>query len=187
MPEPLLARIPPADMPEDLRSAWSQSMELRGDATFFEVFANHPELYRWYISSFYEEVFRGGRVPRRYKELLRLRLSTLHGCKFCNQGNREDARAAGLSEAEINALEDPDSDALSAQDRAVLALGERLSLVTDHGAVDAELHARLANFFDDAQILELGFVGSVLSGVAKFLFSFDLVEREENCPFHPAA
>ena len=187
MPEPLLARIPPADMPEDLRSAWSQSMELRGDATFFEVFANHPELYRWYISSFYEGVFRGGRVPRRYKELLRLRLSTLHGCKFCNQGNREDARAAGLTEAEINALEDPDSDALSAQDRAVLALGERLSLVTDHGAVDAELHARLATFFDDAQILELGFVGSVLSGVAKFLFSFDLVEREDNCPFHPDA
>ena len=67
MPEPLLARIPPADMPEDLRSAWSQSMELRGDATFFEVFANHPELYRWYISSVYEEVFRGGLVPRSYK------------------------------------------------------------------------------------------------------------------------
>ncbi|NBT74084.1 MAG: carboxymuconolactone decarboxylase family protein, partial [Betaproteobacteria bacterium] len=110
-----------------------------------------------------------------------------HGCKFCNQGNREDARAAGLSEAEINALEDPDSDALSAQDRAVLALGERLSLLTEQGAVDTELHARLATFFDDAQILELGFVGSVLSGVAKFLFSFDLVEREESCPFHPAA
>ena len=69
----------------------------------------------------------------------------------------------------------------------MLALGERLSLLTDQGAVDTELHARLAAFFDDAQILELGFVGSVLSGVAKFLFSFDLVEREENCPFHPAA
>ena len=48
-------------------------MALRGDATFFEVFANHPDLYRWYVGSFYGEVFRGGKVAQPYKELLRLR------------------------------------------------------------------------------------------------------------------
>ena len=99
-PEPALKRIDAAEMPEDIASAWEASMALRGDATFFEVFANHPDLYRWYVGSFYGEVFRGGTVAQPYKELLRLRLSTLHGCRFCNQGNRRDALAAGLTEAQ---------------------------------------------------------------------------------------
>lgn len=185
MPNPLLRRISPEQMPDDLRSAWSDSMALRGDATFFEVFANHPELFRWYVTSFYGEVFRQGRVAQRYKELLRLRLSTRHGCKFCNQGNRRDAQAAGLSDDEISAVDDPASDALSSADRAVLALGDRLSLLEGEGTLDPELHQQLARYFDDAQIIELGFIGSVLSGVAKFLFAFDLVEKEANCPFHP--
>ena len=104
MPEPFLERVKPEAMPDDLRSAWSASMALRGDATFFEVFANHPDLYRWYAQGFYGEVFRKGLVEQRFKELLRLRLSTLHGCRFCNQGNREDARAAGLSVAGASGL-----------------------------------------------------------------------------------
>ena len=101
-PEPALKRIDASDMPEDIASAWEASMALRGDATFFEVFANHPDLYRWYVGSFYGDVFRGGTVAQSYKELLRLRLSTLHGCRFCNQGNRRDALAAGLTEEQIN-------------------------------------------------------------------------------------
>ena len=82
-PEPTLKRIDASEMPEDIASAWEASMALRGDATFFEVFANHPDLYRWYVKSFYGEIFRGGTVAQPYKELLRLRLSTLHGCRFC--------------------------------------------------------------------------------------------------------
>ena len=78
-PQPPLKKIEAADMPEDIASAWEASMDLRGDATFFEVFANHADLYRWYVGSFYGDVFRGGIVAQSYKELLRLRLSTLHG------------------------------------------------------------------------------------------------------------
>ena len=51
-PEPALKRIDASDMPEDIASAWEASMALRGDATFFEVFANHPDLYRWYVELF---------------------------------------------------------------------------------------------------------------------------------------
>ena len=77
MPAPFVQRIPPDDMPSDLRAVHTKSMELRGDATFFEVFANHPELYRWYSERFYGEVFHGGLVDRRTKELVRLRLSVV--------------------------------------------------------------------------------------------------------------
>ncbi|MGA0336183.1 MAG: carboxymuconolactone decarboxylase family protein, partial [Luminiphilus sp.] len=106
-PKPALKRIDASEMPGDIASAWEASMALRGDATFFEVFANHPDLYRWYVGSFYGEAFRGGTVAQPFKELLRLRLSTLHGCRFCNQGNRQDALASGLTEEQIDAFDDP--------------------------------------------------------------------------------
>ena len=87
-PEPALKRVNPSGMHEDIATAWEASMALPGDATFFEVFANHPDLYRWYVGSVYGEISRGGVVAQPFKELLRLRLSTLHGCRFCNQPGR---------------------------------------------------------------------------------------------------
>jgi AhpD family alkylhydroperoxidase len=188
MPDTPLNRVSPETMPSDLREAWSQSMDLRGDATFFEAFGNHPELFRWYVNEFYGRVFSGGLVERRYKELLRLKLSTLHGCRFCNQGNRADARAAGFSEVEIDAIAaDPSSSVFQGADQAVLALGARLSMIDTGGRIDDASFAMLSEYFDDAQIIELGMVGAVLSGMAKFLFVFDLVEKEEDCPFQTAA
>ncbi len=186
-PDPKLNRIAPDEMPDDIASAWTRSMDLRGDATFFEVFANHPELYRWYVNQFYGDVFRGGKVAQRYKELLRLRLSTLlHGCRFCNQGNRLDALEAGLTEAQIAAFESTRIGAVYAR-RARRTGAGRLSWRSRNsaGILSEALHAQLAAHFDDAQILELGLVGGILAGVAKFMFAYDLVEKEDSCPFHP--
>ena len=187
MPAPLLKRTPGPDLPEPLRSAWNASMELRGDATFMEVFGNHPDLFRWYSESFYGEVFQGGKAPRRLKEMLRLRLSSLHGCRFCNQGNREDARRAGFNEAEITAIESGDNAVFPAPEAAVLALAERLALTTDNGTLDSALLAQLHEAgLDDGQVLELGMVAGILAGMARFLFAYDLVEKEPTCPFHPS-
>ena len=75
MPSAFLERVQRDDLPEKLHDAWQKSMELRGDATFFEVFGNNPGLFDWYTERFYREVFYGGAVSRRIKELVRLRLS----------------------------------------------------------------------------------------------------------------
>ncbi len=170
-------------MPADIRTAYESSMTLRGDATFFEVFSNHPALYRWYTESFYGEVFRGGLVDRRIKELVRLRLSIEHGCRFCNQGNRVDALAAGLTDAEIDAIADYETAPFSEREKAALRLADELRLTNRHGILDATLYTELREHYSDAEILELGLVLGILSGVARFLFAYDLVEKEENCPF----
>jgi AhpD family alkylhydroperoxidase len=184
MPKPFLNRVSKADMPADIREAFEHSLKLRGDATFFEIFANHPELYRWYTGSFYGEVFRGGRVPRRTKELVRLRLSTRHGCRFCNQGNRVDAMAAGLSADDLDALADYESSELEPACKAALRLADQMLLTNSEGRLDEALYEDLREHYDDAQILELGVVLGILTGMARFLFAFDLVEREANCPIH---
>ena len=187
MPEPFMRRVAHDELPEDMRTAHARSMELRGDATFFEVFGNHPDLYRWYVDRFYGEVFRSGVVDRRVKELVRLRLSMQHGCRFCNQGNRIDAQQAGLTMEEIDALDDYESGPFSSRDKAALRLADEMQLTRMDGALDKTLHTSLAEHFTDAEILELGLVLGVLVGMAKFMFAFDLVEKEPNCPFPSAS
>lgn len=185
MPNPRLPRVSERDMPDDVEALKTASMELRGDATFFDVMANNPELLRWYINDFYGDVFKSGRVPAEALEVLRLRLSAQHGCKFCNQGNRLSARQAGLFDEEIDALFTDDLSTLRDALIPVAQLSDQLKLTNDAGALDDELHTKLAQHYTTAQIAELGIIGGILTGIAKFLFVFDLVEKEEFCPFLP--
>jgi hypothetical protein len=91
---PLLARVPREHLGPAMQAA--RALAQRGDATFVAVAANAPQLFHWY-GRFYAEVFYGGRVAGRIKELLRLRLSTPYGCALRNKGKRLAAAEAGLS------------------------------------------------------------------------------------------
>ena len=182
MPETLLNRVPPESLPGPMADMWRKSMALRGDATLFEAFGNHPELFAWYIDSFYGSFFRSGRVDRKLKELLRLRLSTLHGCKFCNQGNRLDALDAGITPAQVESIDNPDADVFSALEKATLRLAAEVCLSQPEGVLDKSLYSELRKHLDDAQVMELGMVAGLLTGMAKFMFVFNLVEREPACP-----
>ena len=167
MPAPHLQRVAHDELPEAMQAAHAASIALRGDATFFEVFGNHPALYRWYTDSFYGDVFRGGLVEQRIKELTRLRLSMQHGCRFCNQGNRVDALAAGLTEEEIDSLEEFESGPFSEREKAALRLADEMRLTNPAGALDGGLYGQMSEHFSDAEILELGVVMGVLTGMAQ--------------------
>lgn len=182
MPNPHLKRMSPQELPEAMRAAHARSMSLRGDATFFEIFGNHPELYRWYTENFYGQVFHGGLVGRRIMELVRLRLSTTHGCRFCNQGNCVDALEAGRTDVELAGLDDYENASFTAAEKAALRLADQMVLTKSDGTLTRHLYQEVSQHFSDAQILELGLVMGILSGVAKFMFAFDLVEREDTCP-----
>jgi hypothetical protein len=43
-----LTHVTATDMPEDLRQLHAASLEVVGEAERIEVFAAHPDLYRWY-------------------------------------------------------------------------------------------------------------------------------------------
>lgn len=191
MPNPLLQRVAPEAMGDWLREAYQQSRALQenkgGDATFYEIDANAPHMLERYFRSFYEGVFYAGRVEIRIKELLRYRLSMTHGCAFCNKGNVEAARRAGVGDDQLDAIMDETSDAFSAKERAVLRLAAEMALPNMEGQLTPALYAELSDHFDDGEIFELGMVAAVLTGIAKFLFVYDLVEREAHCPVGPRA
>lgn len=181
-PKPSVPAKSRDELSVELQAAYDRAMAVRGDGTFIGVMAHAPKVFDWY-ADFYQRIFYGGKVAVRYKEIARYRLSTLHGCAFCNKGNRLDAAAAGLTDDQLLAIDDPTASCWDASDRAVIKLAMEMSLSRADGTLSETLYAELRHQFDDEEIVELGVTMGVLCGMAKFLFTFDLVERESYCEF----
>jgi alkylhydroperoxidase family enzyme len=186
MTDTVLTRIPRDQLAPALQEAWDRLTALTGNPTFIEVLATAPHVMAFTMGDFYQKLFFGGAVGQRAKQLLRLQLSLIHGCRSCNRQNIPGAREAGVSDAQIDALIAGDDSAFAEDDRAVLALARELALTNTHGRLDGALHARLKRAFSDAEILELCVVAGVLGGLNKMSFALGLVDMEETCPFRPA-
>ena len=88
-----------------------------------------------------------------------------------------------ISQDELDALPAYETGPFSEGERAALALADAMALTNPGGRLDAALHDRLRPHFDDGELYELGMIMGLLTGMAKFLFVFDLVEKEQSCPF----
>ena len=179
----LFTRIDRDHMPAPWRPAWDMLRQLTGDATFVEVFAQAPELLEFVMQQFYTKIFFGGQVEQRYKQLARLRLSIIHGCRTCNKQNVPGALAAGFTPAQIEALQEGRLEGFDVAECAVIEYADQIALSNMEGRMTPSLYTRLRASFSEAQILELGTAMAVVSGMAKLSFVLDLVERESYCPF----
>jgi alkylhydroperoxidase family enzyme len=191
MPATPLARIPRAQLPESLQPVWDLAKERVGDATAIEAWANNAPMLDWYFNGFYKNVFYNGdarmTVDVRTKELLRIKLSKQHGCFFCNRWNSVDCLAVGITQAQIDNVLTPTAQHFDDKDLAVIQLADEMMLQNMTGQLTPALYARLRKYYSDAQIVEMGFVAAVLTGMAKYVFVFDLVDREELCPVKRSA
>ncbi|QUH02573.1 carboxymuconolactone decarboxylase family protein [Saccharopolyspora erythraea] len=83
------------------------------------------------------------------KELVFIRASQINGCAFCLDMHTKDARAAGETEQRIFALNAwRDTDFFTEQERAVLALTEAITLVTE-GHVPDDVFDNARKHFDE--------------------------------------
>lgn len=180
-----LSRLTRDQLPEQFLPAWDTLNELTRQPTFVEVFGQAPHLLNFVMGDFYQNLFFGGEVDERYKQLARLRLSVLHGCLTCNRQNIPGAKQAGFDDEQVAAIIDPESgqDALNDAEQAVLELADQVALTNTSGNLSGALHKHLSEHFSDAQICELGVVMGVISGLAKMSFVYNLVDREDYCPF----
>ncbi|MET0246320.1 MAG: carboxymuconolactone decarboxylase family protein [Sphingomonas sp.] len=182
LPDTPFNRVPREALDPALLPMWDTTQALHGDTTFVEVMGNAPEVAKWYADQFYGQLFHSGRCDRKVLELVRLRLANVHGCAFCNRSDRIAAREAGLSDAEIDAIGDYATGPFDDRQKAALELADVMVLTNAKGSVSPELYARLKQHFSDAELVELGVVMAVLTGMAKFIFAYDLVEKEDYCP-----
>ena len=188
MVDTLFTRTPREQLPPQIAPAWDMLNKLTGDPTFIEVFAQAPHLLELVMNEFYMKVFFGGVVDQRHKQLVRLRLSIVHGCRTCNKQNVPGALEAGFSQRQVDALIEGTADGtlFTAAELAVLDYADQMVLTNMNGSVSPELFARLRQHFDEAAILELGVVMAIIGGMAKLSFLLGVVEKEDYCPFVPS-
>jgi len=187
MTDTLFTRTGRNHMAKQWQPAWDMLNQLTGDATFVEVFAQAPDLLEFVMQQFYAKVFFGGQVEQRFKQLARLKLSLIHGCRTCNKQNVPGALEAGFTQIQIDALSEGDAGPFAPAERAVIEYAEQIALSNMDGRMTPALFDALRAHFSEAQILELGTAMAVISGMAKLSFVLDLVERESYCPFATAA
>ncbi len=178
-----LASIPREQLPAEFQPAWDALNGLTGEPTFVEVFAQAPDVLRFVMNDFYTKLFFGGAVDNHYKQLVRLKLSLVHGCRTCNKQNVPGALEAGITQAQVDAMDDYANGPFTDAEKAVLEFADQIVLTNMAGDMTDERYARLSAHFSDAEICELGTVMAVVAGMAKLSFILHLVEREEYCPF----
>lgn len=89
------------------------------------------------------------------KELIKLKASMINKCAYCIQMHSEHARNNGESEQRIYALAAwQESPLFSAEERAVLALTEEVTLVSNSGVSD-ETYANCSQFFGEHELAQI--------------------------------
>lgn len=72
-------------------------------------------------------------LTRTHKDLIKIRASQVNGCAFCIDMHTRDARKAGETEQRIYALNAwRETTFFSEQERAILALTEEVTLISNH-------------------------------------------------------
>lgn len=183
LPNTPFSRVAREQMAAHHQTSWDRSMDLHGDTTFVEVMANAPHAYDWYSGDFYQKLFHSGRVDRKIVELVRFKLANVHGCASCNRGDRLASLEAGLRAEQLDRVDDFEGGPFSEREKVALALAEVMALTNLQGVVTPALYSRAREVFSDAELVELGLIMAVLVGVAKFVFAYDLLEKEPFCPF----
>ncbi|NKB39125.1 MAG: hypothetical protein GKR93_18490 [Gammaproteobacteria bacterium] len=179
-----LQRIPRENLSESAQLAWDHLKKLTNEPTFVEVFANAPEMLDFIMNQFYAKIFFGGKVEQKYKQLARLRLSQIHGCRTCNKQNVPGSLEAGITEEQVEQVDNVDAGPFSDAEKAVVKFAEEMALTNHEGKLNQELYDQLHAHFSDEEICELGSVMAFIGGFAKLAFVMDLVEREDYCPFN---
>jgi alkylhydroperoxidase family enzyme len=167
-----MSRVPlaePTDLPASLQALhdgaapddWSTQHVAR-------AFAAAPELLDDYLAFYYPwhaSTAEGSRLTPRLKELVRLRIATLNGCRTCAA-----ARLAPDTVPEDQAVRVDGfagDGAYSPAEQAAIAFAGRLA--TEHHDLDDADVAALREHFDDGQILELMMMAGQFIGFGRVL------------------
>ena len=93
-------------------------------------------------------------LTRTHKDLIKIRASQINGCAFCINMHTKDARKAGETEQRIYALNAwRDTPFFSEDERAILALTEEVTLISNH--VKDETYNEAAKVLDEKYLAQV--------------------------------
>ena len=131
---------------------------------------------RRYLDFYYPFHRDAGLIESRLKELVRLRVATLNGCKTCKAAR---LYPDNVSEGEAAFdVDHPDEGSFSPRERAALRLAESMAL--DHFAVDDAMINDVRRHFSKSELLELMMMTGQYIGFGRVLAILQL--EETVCP-----
>jgi AhpD family alkylhydroperoxidase len=93
-------------------------------------------------------------LTKTHKDLIKIRASQVNGCAFCIDMHTKDARKAGETEQRIYALNAwRDTAFFTEEERAILALTEEVTLISNH--VADETYAAAAKLLDEKYLAQV--------------------------------
>lgn len=151
------ARVAPATGLQARLTVWS-ARRIYGDAIAGStaIYARHPRLLRWF-GLFNRAVERPGAVPEPLMNLAALKAATVADCPFCIDIGSEYARRAGLSDAQLLALHDPEPSGLFSADE-LLVIDYADGLTRSPAAVDDAVADALRDRFGERGLIELTYL-----------------------------
>jgi alkylhydroperoxidase family enzyme len=136
------------------------------------AFAAAPELLEMYLTRFYYpwhtntgDAAAHARLTPRLKELVRLRIATVNGCRTCAAARLASDTVAEYEAAGIDSY--VTSSDYSAAEKAAVRVAELMAVA--HDRIDEVEIAGLREHFDDAQILELLMMAGQYIGFGRML------------------
>ena len=137
---------------------------------FFRSMANRPEVLKNFVP-FYGSIMGPGSVDRRTKELVYLTVSYANRCAYCTAAHVASGRKAGVSEAEMQAIQSEQDSGFSASERAAIQYARELTRTADGAHTRQALNAH----FNDEQIAELTLIAALANFTNRFNNGLDLL------------
>jgi uncharacterized peroxidase-related enzyme len=130
---------------------------------FLRAMANRPDVLKSFVP-LYGAVVGPGSVERRIKMMVYLVCSFANQCPFCIASNLPGARKAGLTEEEIQALEQERDESFSEPDRAVIRYARELTRTANATAAREEMFRH----FTHEQVVEITLVVAMSNFTNRF-------------------
>jgi len=138
---------------------------------------HRPELAERWLALYLPLVREDGALPVELKELVRFQIAGYYGCDYCTGWIHPPAAARGVTHEKLAGVLDPDGSDAPLTDRERAMLRFTLKMATGKGELTEADFAPVREHFDQAQLVELGFLAALLIGYGRFTITgFELVE-----------
>ncbi|MFS0736758.1 carboxymuconolactone decarboxylase family protein [Sphingomonas sp. 1P06PA] len=148
-----ISKLPVDQWDPDLRAQFAADEATALEQGAMRIYAHRPAIAKGLIA-LGGGIKRGGTLPPRLIELVRLRVAFHNQCRSCLAIRYRDAVEDGVDENLVCSLEKPsEAPDLTEAERAALAYADRFA--TDHLSIDDAMIDRLRGHFDEGEIVEL--------------------------------
>jgi AhpD family alkylhydroperoxidase len=165
--------IPEAELTPGVRCYTGQT----ADGVVRSLGGHRPELAERWLALYLPLCREDGALPVELKELVRFQIAGYYGCDHCRGFIAPLAQERGVTYDKLAYVLTPDDPAAPLTDRERAMLGFTLKMATGKGELSEADFSAVQRYFDEPQLVELGFLTALLIGYGRFTITgFQLVE-----------